>query len=413
MQPTSSARDFDLIVHGATGFTGRQAADYVFRHAPEGLRWAISGRNRAKLDAVAASLGGAAVVVADAHDAIAIDALARRTRVVLTTVGPYAKYGTALVAACAAHGTHYVDITGETPWVRDMIDVHQATAERSGAVIVPMCGFDSVPSDLGTYMMVRWLREERGVGTREVRSGFRMKGGLNGGTLDSALTAGEQGVQRKMGHPFLLNPEGTRGGPGRVDARHADPTGPWHDAQLGPEGEGGRWLAPFFMAPVNTRVVRRSAAVWEQWGRPYGTDFAYREGMRVRGRMQGLGVTFGLVAGFGLLSTRAGRSLARRLLPAPGEGPSEAVMDGGFFTGELVAVGEDGSVVRGRVHAQGDPGNRNTIKMLAECAFCLTSEWSRLPVAEHGGGIWTPATALGDPLLQRLRAAGMTWEVLG
>ena len=411
----ASARDLDLIVHGATGFTGRQAAQYVATHAPEGLRWAISGRNATRLAAVRSSLQAAGqgpeVVVADSHDAVAIDALARRTRVVLTTVGPYAKYGTALFAACAGAGTHYVDITGETPWARDMTDVHHGTAERTGAVLVPFCGFDSIPSDLGTFMMVDWIRREWGLGTREVRSGFRAKGGFNGGTLDSAMTMAEQGTQKKMGHPFLLNPEGMRGEGRRAGPRHADPTGPWRDPDMGSPDRPGRWLAPFFMAPVNTRVVRRSAAVSEQRGQPYGADFAYSEGMLVASRAQGWGIVAGRGGGGGVLATRLGRTVAQRFLPKPGEGPSEAAMDGGFFTTELVAVAEDGRVVRGRIHGDGDPGNRSTVRMLCESAFCLTHLLDDTPAGAHGGGVWTPATAFGPVLLERLRAAGMTFEV--
>lgn len=411
---TQVQREFDLVVHGATGFTGRQAAAYVAKHAPPGLRWAISGRNRARLEAVRASLGVAdqavPLVVADSHDAVAVDALVRRTRVVLTTVGPYAKYGTAMIAACAAAGTHYVDITGETPWVRDMIDVHHETAARSGAVLVPFCGFDSVPSDIGTWMMVDWIQKHRNCGTQTVRTGFRARGGFNGGTMDSAFTLAEQGTQRRMGHPFLLNPVDGGGGTRRAGAEHADPVSPWRDAEMGGQG---RWLAPFFMAPVNTRVVRRSAAVWEQRGQSYGAGFVYREGMLVKSRLQGLGVTAGTALGVGVLSTRAGRALARRVVPAPGEGPSEATMDGGFFVTELVALAEDGTVVRGRIRGEGDPGNRSTVRMLCESAFCLTTDFDRLPAATWGGGVWTPATAMGSVLLARLRDAGMAWEVEG
>jgi len=406
-------REFDLVVHGATGFTGRQAAAYVAKHAPPGLRWAISGRSQTRLEAVRTGLEGAAqtvsVLVADSHDAVAVDALARRTRVVLTTVGPYAKYGTALLAACAAAGTHYVDITGETPWVRDMIDVHHETAIQTGAVLVPFCGFDSVPSDLGTWMMVDWVRRNRECGTRSVRTGFRMRGGVNGGTMDSALTMAEQGVQRSMGHPFLLNPKEGRGGPGRVGAEHADPVSPWRDDQMGGRG---RWLAPFFMAPVNTRVVRRSAAIWSLRGQAYGEAFVYREGMQVRSRLQGFGVATGLAMGVGLLSMRAGRALTRRIAPAVGQGPSEATMDGGFFETALVAEAEDDTTVLGRIRGEGDPGNRSTVRMLCESAFCLTTDFARLPAAVHGGGVWTPATAMGPVLLERLRQTGMVWEVL-
>ena len=172
-------------------------------------------------------------------------------------------------------------------------------------------------------------------------------------------------------------------------------------------------MAPFFMAPVNTRVVRRSAAVWAQRGQSYGEAFVYREGMLVKSRLQGLGITAGTALGVGVLSTRTGRALARRVVPAPGEGPSEAVMDGGFFVTELVALADDGTVVRGRIRGEGDPGNRSTVRMLCESAFCLTTDFERLPAATWGGGIWTPATAMGSVLLSRLRDAGMAWEVEG
>jgi len=238
-----------------------------------------------------------------------------------------------------------------------------------------------------------------------------MRGGVNGGTLDSVYTMASQGTQRRMGHPFLLNPEGLSGGKKRATGLHMDPTGPWHDASMGPEDKGGRWLAPFFMAPVNSRVVRRSAAIAQQRGASYGGEFAYREGMLVRSKLQGLGITAGLAAGVGMLSTGFGRALAQRFLPSPGEGPTEAEMDGGFFLTELAAEADDGRIVRGRIHGDGDPGNRSTVRMLCESAFCLTTDRERLPVAAHGGGVWTPATAFGGVLVERLRAAGMTWEV--
>jgi len=400
-------REFDLIVYGATGFTGRQAAAYVAAHAPHGLKWAIAGRSGARLEAVRKALEcPVQVLVADAQDAVKIDALARRARVVLTTVGPYARFGTALFAACAAAGTHYVDITGETPWVRRMIDVHQATAQASGAVMVPMCGFDSVPSDLGAWMMVDWIRRHWHTGTRSVRTGFKLNGGVNGGTLASAMNMGENPQQqRQMARPFLLDPD-PEVVVARAGARHADPLGPWFDADM---GASGMWLSPFIMGAVNSRVVRRSAAIHAAAGMPYGADFAYQEGLRVKSRWQGRMMTVGLAGAAVALSTGAGRALVRRFAPAPGEGPTDAQMDGGFFSTELVAEAEDGRKLRGRVKAQGDAGNRNTVKMLCESAFAMCVDRERLPV--DGGGVHTPATAFGGVLLARLRAAGMEWTV--
>jgi len=413
-EPDSSDRELDLVVFGATGFTGRQAAAYVAAHAPKALKWGLAARSASKLERVRSSLAvDVPLIQADAQDALAIDAMAQRTKVVLTTVGPYARYGTALFAACAAAGTHYVDITGETAWVRRMIDVHHTTAKATGAVMVPFCGFDSVPSDLGAWMMVDWIRRHWQQSTRSVRMGFQLRGGVNGGTLASALHMGENPqLKREIARPFLLDPD-PEVVVARVARAHRDPTGPWYDPDLGDpsQGGGGRWLAPFIMASINTRVVRRSAAVWAAQGQPYGDDFAYQEGMRAKSRGLARMGALGLGGAVLVLSTSVGRMLVRRLAPSPGEGPSEAQMDGGFFKSELVAEASDGRKVRGRVSGQGDPGNRCTVRMLCESAFALCGDHSALPAAQLGGGVWTPAAALGGVLLDRLRAAGMTFEV--
>ncbi len=408
--PARADRPLDLVVYGATGFTGRQAAAYVARRAPPGLRWAIAGRNIEKLRRVRRALGAAAhdlpMIVADAQDDVAITALARRCRVVLTTAGPYAKYGSLLFAACAAAGTDYVDITGETPWVREMIDQHEATAVASGARMVPLCGFDSVPSDLGVYLLVHHFRTAHGEATHTVHSAFSAKGGVNGGTLDSALTLMAQGKVGKLADPFLLNPPEAR--PGTGGARSEDLRAAVHDPEL------GRWVAPFFMGPVNTRVVRRSQALWARQGLDYGPDFAYREAMSVGGRLSGQAVaaTIGLTMQLG--RTAWGRRLLRALSPAPGVGPSEATMDGGGFTARFAGVSESGRRARVTVRGQGDPGNRCTVRMLCESAFCLVEDDPALPARAHGGGVLTPASAFGEVLLARLRATGeMAFSVEG
>ena len=403
-----STRDLDLIVYGATGFTGRQCARYLMAHGPDGLRWAIAGRNVTKLRAVQTELGGAssgpAMIIADAHDAVAISHLVKRTKVVLTTAGPYAKYGSPLFAACAAAGTDYVDITGETPWVRQMLDQHESVAKASGARLVPFCGFDSIPSELGVWLLVRHFRDVHNEGTREVRSAFRAKGGVNGGTLDSALHMFETGDARRLAKPFLLNPPDAR--PGKAPERSHDPQEAVHDADL------DCWTAPFFMGPVNTRVVRRSDALWTARGEGYGDDFAYRETMRVPNRLMGAVIAAGMGMFMVLGSRPWGRSLVRSVVPAPGEGPSEATMDNGHFDVSFIGVSDTGRKAVVRITSQGDPGNRSTVRMLCEAALCFVVDPDTIPASAHGGGILTPTTAFGSTLVDRLKATGeMTFTV--
>ena len=396
-------RRYDLVLMGATGFVGRQTvASMSAQLRGSGLLWAVAGRNRAKLEQVLRDAGAdaasAGVVVADADDSRALNTLARNAGVVLSTAGPFDLYGSKLVAACVRHATHYVDITGETPWVQRMIAEHHEQAEADGTFIIPCCGFDSVPSDLGAWMMVQAMRQRHGVDCVEVKAAFSMRGGLNGGTLASALNMLGKGESERMADPFLLNPPGTR----PTDTqRHADPLLPRQDADM------KAWLAPFVMGPVNTRVVRRSAALLG-----YGDDFRYQEYLRV-GAGALAGVAAATVAG-GMQASRVAmgfagvRALAARLAPKPGEGPSESTMDGGSFRCELVARSAHSHVLRGRVSDSGDPGNRATTKMVCAAALVLVRERERLTAK---GGVLTPASGLGPVLLERLQAAGMTLQV--
>jgi short subunit dehydrogenase-like uncharacterized protein len=397
-------RPHDIVLLGVTGFTGRQVAAWFARHVPRTeVRWALAARNPDKLAAVRVGLGpdfaDVPLLTVDTLDADAVDAMAAATRVVLTTVGPYARYGDRVVDACVQHGTDYVDITGETPWVRRVIARHHDRAAADGTRIVPFCGFDSIPSDLGVWMVARHLLERHGQGTREVRSAYRAKGGFNGGTLASALNLMAAERPRDMADPFTLNPPGRK--PGPAVGRSQDLVRTFTDPDLGP-------VAPFFMAPVNTRVVRRSDALLHARGAGYGADFAYQEAMSVTGLGMGLGVLAGM-AMFPIVG-KVGplRRLAARLGPAPGEGPTEAQMDGGWFSARFIGEGDDGARVIGTVKGQGDPGNRCTVRMLCVCALLLVQDRERLPA---GGGVLTPAVAFGDVLLERLRERGMTWEV--
>ena len=403
------ARPFDVILYGATGFVGRQTAHYFAAHAPAGLRWAVAGRSAAKLEALHAELAAVTpgVLVADASDAAALDALAAQARVVLSTAGPFARFGSELVAACVRHGSHYVDITGETPWVREMIDLHHDAAAKSGTRIVPGCGFDSVPSDLGAWLVARALRAQHDEACVSVKACFSIKGGLNGGTAASMFNALETGVQGQIDDPFLLNPAGTA--PADA-AHHRDPAGALRDADF------DAWLAPFVMGPINTRVVRRSAALLADSGL-YAPAFHYQEYARVgrgaQGALRATTLAVGMAAGRAALGFAPLRRVAARYLPAPGEGPSERAMDRGSFRCELIGVGSRGSVQRGRIAGRGDPGNRATTVFVCESALALALDAKRLPGGARLGGVLTPAVALGDVLAARLLAAGMTVEPFG
>lgn len=408
---STASRPFDIVVHGATGFTGRQAAEYLATRAPRGLRWAVSGRDLKRVEKVKDELQGrpnppGGALRADGTDAPLCGTMAREARVVLTTAGPYAKFGDGVVDACVAEGTDYVDITGETPWVRRVIDRHHATARERGLRIVPCCGFDSVPSDLGALLGVERLRA-RGEATARVRGFFSGRGGLNGGTLDSALNLGDREAARQLADPSLLTPPGPRADEAR--ARCPDRKGPTFDVTR------GGWAAPFVMAQVNSRVVRRSDALLAEVGRGHGPHFVYEEFMDLgprAGRAKASLVAGALLAAEVAMRTRLGRAVARRLGPAPGEGPSEATMDGGWFRTELVATGERGGIARVTIAGQGDPGNRSTIRMLCESALALALDREALASLPLQGGVLTPATAFGMTLRDRLVAAGMTLEVV-
>ena len=409
----AAQRAYDLVLYGATGFVGRQTVAYFAQHAGA-LRWALAGRSAARLEEVRAACGpgaaGAGIVVADATDAKALNTLAAQARVVLSTAGPFALYGSALVAACVQQRCHYVDITGETPWVRDLIDRHHDQAARDGTRIIPCCGFDSVPSDLGAWLVAEALWQQHGEACASVKACHSMRGGVNGGTLASALNMMESGQRQRFAEPFLLNPAGSM----PTDAAaHADPIAPHHDADF------DAWLGPFMMGPVNTRVVRRSAALLAARGDApaYAAEFRYQEYLRYgKGPLAAAaagGVTLGMGLGMAAIRFKPWRSVAEALMPAPGSGPSQAAMDAGSFRCELVGTSVGGHVVRGRVAGRGDPGNRATTVFVCEAALALADEpAAELPGGAGAGGVLTPASGLGHVLARRLVAAGMTLEPL-
>lgn len=399
----SNPRPYDVVLYGASGFTGRQTVEYFASHAGEQIRWAIAGRNRQKLEQVKVDCAATAdVLVADSQDQEGLDTIAEQAHVILNTAGPFALYGDLLVDACVRKQTHYVDITGETPWVKSLIQRYHAKASADGTRIIPFCGFDSVPSDLGTYLVVRFMQQELGVSCRQVKACFQAAGGFNGGTLASAINLMQSGESSQMADPYLLNPQ--EESPPDIAPLSQDPKGPQYDSDL------RVWTAPFFMGPVNTRVVRRSSALFDQWQESYGAHFAYQEYLKFDGPFAALGTT--LATGvFGLaLSQGWARTLLQSRLPQPGSGPSTQVMDEGWFRCELIGQASNGQQVRGLIHNQGDPGNRSTVKFLCESALCLATQADQLP-GKQRGGVLTPATGLGDVLADRLRQAGTTIEL--
>ncbi len=403
-------REFDIIVIGATGFTGSLVAEYLCERYGVGanLRWAIAARNQRKLSALQESLGSPAAslpaVVADTLDARSMSDLAQRTRVVLTTVGPYARYGSELVAACAENGTHYCDLAGEVQWIRRMIDAHDASARRSGARIVHCCGFDSIPMDIGAWFLQQQARERYGTYCDSIVLLVKaMKGGASGGTMASIMNVmrearADREVARVLARPYSLNPQGEQRGADRGDQRGIRFD---QDAQS--------WTAPFIMATVNTRVVRRSHALL---GYPWGESFRYHEAIRtgrgIGGWSRSAMITAGLAGLVGAASFGWSRGLLERhVLPKPGTGPDAAAREKGFFNLEQIGRLADGRQIRSRITGDRDPGYGSTSKMLAESAVCLA-----LDELDSAGGVLTPVAAMAAPLLQRLQAnAGLSFEI--
>ena len=389
----TASRPFDIIVFGASGYTGRLVAEYLAGQSPASVRWAMGGRSLEKLAAVRSGLGlpdTIPLVACDSDDPASLAAMAGSTRVVATTVGPYQLYGSGLVAACAAAGTHYADLCGEPAWMRGMIDAHDAAAQASGARIVFSCGFDSIPFDLGVLLVQEAAIARTGAPAAAVRGRVRkMKGTFSGGTAASlratmAAAAGNPDILALLRTPFALTP-GFEG--------PAQPSGmkPYLDPVL------GQWVAPFIMAPINTRTVHRTNLLL---GHRYGTGFTYEE-MLVTGPGERGEAAARAVA--------ADRSLGGSDGPRPGEGPSREEREAGYYDVLFLAVAADDSpVAQAVVTGDRDPGYGSTSKMIAQAALALLAG-----EGDTRGGLTTPAAAFGLDLTRRLTAAaGMTFEVL-
>lgn len=406
----SEPRAYDVVVFGATGFVGRLLAAYLAEHAPEGARIALAGRSLERLtevrDGLPSTASGWPLVVADVGDTEALAELARSTTALATTVGPYARYGLPVAIACAQAGTHYADLTGEVLYVRDVIDACHDTAEQTGAKLVTSCGFDSVPSDLGVHLLHRYAQDHQlgGLGDTTLLV-TRMKGGFSGGTIDSmraqldAIQA-DPSRRKTVFDPFALSPD--RATEHEPD-RERDVYRVYRDQRT------EQWTGPFVMAPFNTRIVRRSNALL---GHAYGSRFRYREAMAfgtdLGAYAKATALTSAIGAGMAAMSSSVTRPLVDRLAPKPGDGPDEKAREEGRFRMEVRTVTDKGRGLLAIVAAKGDPGYAATAVMLGESALSLAFDGGRLP---EGGGVLTPATAMGDALVDRLKAQDFTLDV--
>ena len=402
-------KEFDVVVWGATGFTGALIAKYFADNYGLGgdVRWAIAGRNQDKLAKVAAGLGASKdvpIIVADSSDEASLRALVDRTTTVLAAVGPFAKYGTPIVKLCAETGTHYCDITGEVYWVKQMIDAYNDVAKKSGARIVHCCGFDSIPSDLGAFMVANEMKKRHGVGCDHINAYVTMRmAAPSGGTLASMFNMMEEmgkdpNMRKVLGNPYSLTN-------GHKPSRRA----PRESMFAQKSDDLDVWTAPFVMAAVNSKIVYRSNSLL---GGAYGKDCLYTErlatGSGATGWKRATTQATQLVAMMAAGAIGPLRQIAKGKATQPGDGPSEARRKKSSFYLDFVAHGQGGPTVRGRVGADGDPGYDETAKMVAESAICLAKDADKLP---SGPGVLTPAVAMGDVLIERLRNAGMTLEI--
>ena len=389
-----SSSKFDIVVYGATGFTGQLVAEYLAAHYKNDaqLKWAMAGRSLDKLKSVRDAIGAPAdtpLIVADAGDPASLKAMIDQTRSVVTTVGPYLLYGNELVAACAASGTDYFDLCGEVPWMRRMIDAHQATAAQSGARILFSCGYDSLPFELGVFLCQETAKKTFGAPVARVKGRIRaMKGTFSGGTAASGkaifeAAAKDPSLLTLVRDPFALTP-------GFAGPKQPPGNRPVYDEDL------QTWLTPFFMANINTRNVHRSNVLQ---GFAYGQDFVYDE-MQIAGPgEEGEARAKRIMA--------ANNNLAGAAVPKPGEGPSKEERESGYYDLLFAGIAPDGRQVRASVKGDRDPGYGSTSKMIAECAVCLLRDAPDVPA-----GIWTPGAAMQHRLIKRLvDHAGLTFQL--
>ena len=390
-------KNLDIVVYGATGFTGKLCAKYLSENSVD-LNWAIAGRNKEKLEELKKELSlDVDIFIAESNDEKALDNITKNTKVVLSTAGPFHRYSSNLVKSCVKNSSDYVDITGEFFWIREMIDLHHEEASSKGVRIIPACGYDSIPSDLGTFFSSTKIKEP----IKRIESFHAGQGGVSGGTTETGFSMGDLKLGKKMNDPFVLNPEKSVSNEQKLLS--SDSVGIKKNNLI------ESWTGPFIMAVSNTRVVRRSAALLELNQEGYGVNFTYQEHAFYKKFRTALLVTFVTLL-FGLILSTPIRKLVRPLLPKPGEGPSEETMENGFFDSFFTAELDNGEKKLFRVHGKGDPGYKVTSKFVCESALTLVKDREKLPGGNDYGGVLTPASGLGQPLIDRLSSNGVHFE---
>ena len=390
-------KDIDIIIYGATGFTGKLCVRY-FQSLDTTVTWAIAGRNLTKLQKVAEdNQAKVEILVADSDDEVALDTLTSRAKVILSTAGPFHRYGSKLVASCVKNNSHYVDITGENFWVKGLIETHHEEATRKGIRIIPSCGFDSIPSDLGTFFAAKSL----GKPIKRIESFHSYEGGASGGTLETMFSMGELDLGDDLTNPFLLNPQDSYSN--EQKQLSGDRVG------ISKKPEIKAWSGPFIMATANTRVVRRSEALLAMRQESYGSNFTYQEHAYHKSWFSA--VSSLVLTGLSVLVLLSPlKRLVKPFLPKPGEGPSEAVQENGWFDCKFIVESEDGTKSVFNMSGKGDPGYKVTSKLVSECALCLTEDANSLPGGSEYGGVLTSASGLGQSLITRLKKVGITFK---
>ena len=414
-QDTSDNRPYAVILYGATSFVGQITAHYLTNFLSNAknkdgsnVTWAIAGRDEEKLNELQSKLESKVdIIIANSKDSASLDEMTKQTQVIISTVGPYLKYGEPLIKSCAENGTDYVDLTGEAIFIKDMMDKYQETAKQSGARIVNSCGFDSIPSDLGVYFMQTKAEEKFGEACNVIHMRVKAaKGGISGGTIASMATifeeVGEDKSRRKqVANPYLLNDDTDV-----PNVRQDNVSKPEYDSTH------KRWLAPFVMASINTRIVHRSNQLL---GYEYGRDFKYDEAMwmkdGVKGKLSSYAMSAGLLGFATAMMIKPSRELlSKHVLPKAGTGPSKDEQENGYFDIRHFGQTAKNDTITVKVTGDKDPGYGSTSRMLAQAALCLAQDISKEDV---GGGFWTPASAMGDKLIARLEEhSGLSFEVI-
>ena len=404
-------RKYDIVLFGATSFVGEILTAYMLeKHPVDGkLKWAIAGRSESKLEQLKASFGAPAaslaIILADTKDDAAIDALVSDTKVVISTVGPYALYGEPVIKACVTHGTDYCDLTGEPQWIKKMVDRYEDAAKASGARIVHSCGFDSIPSDLGVHFLQEKAKQRFGQYCPIVKMRVKtMKGAASGGTVASMMNMIKEATKDKELRSLLMNPYALCPVDHPFRKKQTDLKTPAYDKDM------QAWVAPFVMAAINIRIVHRTNSLI---GNQYGEDFLYDEAMitgkSILGGVGAAAFTVGM-GGFILAAVIPPSRwlMEKTILPKPGEGPSPEAQLAGHYDLRFIGKTHDGREIRCKVTGDRDPGYGSTAKMLGQAAICLVEDITK---EEKEGGFWTPASVFGNKIIERLeKHAGLSFS---